>query len=161
MPISRRPLGFFLAPRIASVVGEKAMPGKLEFVSVFDPTKRETGPRVPGGKEFDVPEVVKLSPADEKKRAKNPPPRPDFSGVELLAKEVANPENRQFAKNAAFRLGYLDYKYSHAFSGWHISPAAAPGQTWEDAYDLNKNPMLQYGFPATVKTTYASIEVKF
>ncbi|WP_257305147.1 DUF3373 domain-containing protein [Geothrix campi] len=68
----------------------------------------------------------------------------------------------QFAKNAAFRLGYLDYKYSHAFSGWHISPGPAmPGQSWEDAYDLSKNPMLQYGFPATVKTTYASIEVKF
>jgi len=67
----------------------------------------------------------------------------------------------QFAKNAAFRLGYLDYKYSHAFSGWHISPAAMPGQSWEDAYDLGKNPMLQYGFPAAVKTMYASIEVKF
>ncbi|HEY3400600.1 MAG TPA: DUF3373 family protein [Geothrix sp.] len=68
----------------------------------------------------------------------------------------------QFAKNAAFRLGYLDYKYTHAFSGWHISPGPAmPGQSWEDAYDLNKNPMLQYGFPASVKTTYASIEVKF
>jgi len=68
----------------------------------------------------------------------------------------------QFAKNAAFRLGYLDYKYSHAFSGWHISPGPAmPGQSWEDAYDLSKNPMLQYGFPAAVKTTYASIEVKF
>ena len=68
----------------------------------------------------------------------------------------------QFAKNAAFRLGYLDYKYSHAFSGWHISPGPAmPGQSWEDAYDLNKNPMLQYGFPASVKSTYASIEVKF
>jgi hypothetical protein len=68
----------------------------------------------------------------------------------------------QFAKNAAFRLGYLDYKYSHAFSGWHISPGPSmPGQSWEDAYDLGKNPMLQYGFPAAVKTMYASIEVKF
>lgn len=68
----------------------------------------------------------------------------------------------QFAKNSAFRLGYLDYKYSHAFSGWHISPGPAmPGQSWEDAYDLSKNPMLQYGFPAAVKTMYASIEVKF
>ncbi len=67
-----------------------------------------------------------------------------------------------FAHNAAFRIGYLDYKYSHAFSGWHISPGPAmPGQSWEDAYDLGKNPMLQYGFPATVKTMYASIEVKF
>ncbi len=68
----------------------------------------------------------------------------------------------QFAKNAALRVGMLDYKYSHAFSGWHISPApAVAGQSWEDAYDLNKNPMLQYGFPATVKTTYVALEVKF
>ena len=88
-------------------VGEKAMPGKLEFVSVFDPTKRETGPRVPGGKEFDVPEPVKLSPEEVKKRAKNPPPRPEFSGVDLLAKELANPENRQFAKNAVNRVWFL------------------------------------------------------
>ena len=66
----------------------------------------------------------------------------------------------QFAKNSTFRLGYLDYKYSHAFSGWHISPAPMSG-TWEDAFDLSKNPMLQYGFPAAVKTMYASIEVKF
>ena len=68
----------------------------------------------------------------------------------------------QFAKNAALRLGYLDYKYSHAFSGWHISPGPSmPGQSWEDAYDLAKNPMLQYGFPATVKSSYVSLEVKF
>ncbi|HEX9010653.1 MAG TPA: DUF3373 family protein [Holophagaceae bacterium] len=68
----------------------------------------------------------------------------------------------RFAKNASFRLGYLDYKYSHAFSGWQIGPGPAmPGQSWEDAYDLSKNPMLQYAFPATVKNTYAAIEVKF
>lgn len=67
----------------------------------------------------------------------------------------------RFAKNAALRLGYLDYKYSHAFSGWQIGPGAMPGQSWEDAYDLSKNPMLQYGFPAKVKNTYAAIEVTF
>ncbi|MBK9798062.1 MAG: DUF3373 family protein [Holophagaceae bacterium] len=68
----------------------------------------------------------------------------------------------QFAKNTALRLGYLDYKYSHAFSGWHISPGPAnPAQSWEDAYDLSKNPLLQYGFPAAIKSTYISIEVKF
>ena len=68
----------------------------------------------------------------------------------------------QFAKNAALRIGYLDYKYSHAFSGWHISPGPSnPSQSWEDAYDLAKNPMLQYGFPAAIKSTYVSLEVKF
>lgn len=68
----------------------------------------------------------------------------------------------RFAKNAALRLGYIDYKYTHAFSGWQIAPGPSmPGQSWEDAYDLSKNPMLQYAFPATVKNTYAAIEVKF
>ena len=61
----------------------------------------------------------------------------------------------KFAKNAAFRLGYLDYKYSSAFSGWQIAPGAM------ENFDLSKNPMMQYGYPATVKSTYASIEVKF
>jgi len=67
----------------------------------------------------------------------------------------------RFAKNAALRLGYIDYKYTHAFSGWQIGPGAMPGQSWEDSYNLSKNPMLQYGFPSTVKNTYAAIEVKF
>jgi hypothetical protein len=65
-----------------------------------------------------------------------------------------------FVKNVALRLGYIDYKYSHAFSGWHISPGPMQG-SWEEAYDLSKNPMLQYGFPATIKNTYLAIEVKF
>jgi hypothetical protein len=68
----------------------------------------------------------------------------------------------QFAKNAALRVGMVDYAYSHAFSGWHISPGPSmPGQSWEDAYDLKKNPMLQYGSPATSRTSYVSLEVKF
>lgn len=67
----------------------------------------------------------------------------------------------RFAKNAALRLGYIDYKYSHAYSGWQIGPNAMPGQSWESSYDLSQNPMLQYASPATVKNTYASIEVKF
>ena len=65
-----------------------------------------------------------------------------------------------FVKNVALRLGYIDYKYSHAFSGWHIAPGPMQG-SWEQAYDLGKNPMLQYGSPATVKNTYLAIEVKF
>jgi hypothetical protein len=65
-----------------------------------------------------------------------------------------------FARNISLRLGYLDYKYSHAFSGWHISPGPMQG-SWEDAYDLGRNPMLQYAFPAAIKNTYLAIEVKF
>ncbi len=66
----------------------------------------------------------------------------------------------QFVKNVALRVGYIDYKYSHAFSGWHIAPAPMGG-SWEDAYDLSKNPMLQYASPASIKNTYVSLEVRF
>ena len=66
----------------------------------------------------------------------------------------------RFAKNAALRLGYIDYSYTSAMSGWQIGPSPMSG-TWEAANDLAKNPTLQYGYPATVKNFYASIEVKF
>ncbi len=66
----------------------------------------------------------------------------------------------QFVKNVALRVGYIDYKYSHAFSGWHIAPAPMAG-SWEDAYDLSKNPMLQFASPASIKNTYVSLEVRF
>jgi len=66
----------------------------------------------------------------------------------------------QFVKNVALRVGYIDSKYTHAFSGWHIAPAPMAG-SWEDAYNLDKNPMLQYASPASVKNTYVSLEVKF
>ncbi len=67
----------------------------------------------------------------------------------------------RFAKNADLRFGYIHYAYTHAFSGWQIGPGAMPGQSWEDSYNLSKNPMLQYSFPSTVKNFYAAIEVKF
>ncbi|MBL0211622.1 MAG: DUF3373 family protein [Holophagaceae bacterium] len=60
-----------------------------------------------------------------------------------------------FAKNVALRAGYIDYKYSTAFSGWHIAPMAL------ENFDLSKNPMMQYAFPAGIKNTYLALEVKF
>jgi hypothetical protein len=66
----------------------------------------------------------------------------------------------RFAKNAAFRLGYIDYKYTTAMSGWQIGPSPMSG-SWEAANDLSKSPLLQYSYPATIKNFYASIEVKF
>ncbi|BDU73484.1 DUF3373 family protein [Mesoterricola silvestris] len=66
----------------------------------------------------------------------------------------------EFVKNVALRVGYLDYKYTHAFSGWHIAPAPMAG-SWESAYNLDNNPMLQYAAPSGIKNTYVSLEVKF
>lgn len=84
-------------------VGERAMAGKWEFASVFDPAKVQTGPRSPGGKEFDVPPPK----AGEAPKKNPPPPRPEFSGVDLLSKEITHRDNRQFAKNAANRIWFV------------------------------------------------------
>jgi hypothetical protein len=60
-----------------------------------------------------------------------------------------------FAKNVALRAGYIDTKYTHAFSGWHIAPMPM------ENFDLDTNPMMQYGFPSSIKNTYLALEVKF
>lgn len=87
-------------------VGEKAMTAPIEFVSVFDPTQRKTGPRIPGGSSFAIPEPKPLeSPAPKKKQPI--PPRPEWSAVELIAQELTRPENRQFARTAVNRIWYV------------------------------------------------------
>jgi hypothetical protein len=66
----------------------KSPQSKLEFVSVFDPEKRATGPRIPGGKELD------LSLGEQ-------------NGVDHLAAmaaEITRSDNALFARNAANRL---------------------------------------------------------
>ncbi len=74
-------------------VTEKAMDKKLEFVSVFDPTPRQTGPRIPFAKDIEVPEQVKDGPP--------------VSVLALLAHEFPTPENRLFSKNIANRLWFV------------------------------------------------------
>ena len=87
-------------------VGEKAMTAPIEFVSVFDPTQRKTGPRIPGGSSFTIPEPKPLeSPPPKKKQPA--PPRPEWSAVELIAQELTCPENRQFARTAVNRIWYV------------------------------------------------------
>lgn len=87
-------------------VGEKAMTAPVEFVSVFDPTQRKTGPRIPGGTAFSIPQPKpKESPPPKKKQPV--PPRPEWSAVELLAKEFTRPENRQFARTTVNRVWYV------------------------------------------------------
>ncbi|MGZ0162864.1 MAG: DUF1549 domain-containing protein [Planctomycetales bacterium] len=87
-------------------VGEKAMTAPIEFVSVFDPTQRKIGPRIPGGSSFTIPELKPLeSPAPKKKQPV--PPRPEWSAVELIARELTRPENRQFARTAVNRIWYV------------------------------------------------------
>jgi len=66
----------------------------------------------------------------------------------------------EFAKNVFLKVGGLSYSYTTAFSGWQIAPGAQSG-SWESAYNLNNNPMLQYAYPKTVKDSYVSLEVRF
>lgn len=66
----------------------------------------------------------------------------------------------EFAKNVFLKVGHLDYAYSHAFSGWHIAPTPM-GASFEEAYDLERQPFLQYAFPSTIKSTYVALEVRF
>lgn len=74
-------------------VTEKPMQKKLEFVSVFDATQRETGPRIPFASEFAIPEQSKEGPA--------------VSVLARLADEFPTQGNSIFAKNIANRLWFV------------------------------------------------------
>ena len=74
-------------------VTEKPMKKKLEFVSVFDPTQNETGPRIPFGAEIPIPEPV----ADA----------PPVSVLALLADTFPTAQNALFSKNIANRLWFV------------------------------------------------------
>lgn len=69
-------------------VSEKPPAAKLEFISVFDPTKKATGPRIPFGSEFDVPPAT-------------------GSALALLATSLPVGENQLFVKNAVNRFWFV------------------------------------------------------
>jgi len=91
-----------------AVIAEKAEPGDVTFVSVFDKTKtqKSTGPKLPDGKPVAEP---KLAKGQEYKvaPAKDVRPVPKFSRREMLAKLIAAPDNPAFARTAANRLWAL------------------------------------------------------
>lgn len=72
-------------------VTEKAMDKKLEFVSVFDPTPHQTGPRIPFANDIEVPEQVKDGP--------------QVSVLALLAHEFPTPENNSFRRTSPIVCG--------------------------------------------------------
>lgn len=78
-------------------VTEKPMQKKLEFVSVFDPTQNETGPRIPFGAEIPIPEPAADAPADTA----------PVSVLALLANEFPTTQNVLFSKNIANRLWFV------------------------------------------------------
>lgn len=84
-------------------INEKAMTAQLEFVSVFAEGKNNTGPRVPFGKEFEIPEPP---PADPKAKKPSPNDPPVFSALSLIAGELPSADSRLFNQNIANRLWF-------------------------------------------------------
>lgn len=89
-------------------IGEKVMSKKQDFMSVFERKPLSVGPRVPKGKEIEIPQFEKgqefLVPPD---RAKNFPGIPKFSPLEVLAHELPVSTNRAFLDNIVNRLWFV------------------------------------------------------
>jgi hypothetical protein len=80
---------------------------RIEFQSVFAPNdKRQTGPRLPGGQEVEIPKFEKgkefaLPPKD------GLPGVPKFQLRKLLAEHLTSNDNQRFARNAVNRFWFL------------------------------------------------------
>lgn len=89
-------------------VAEQVLTKKIEFMSVFDKVPLATGPRVPGGRELEIPVFEKgqeyLVPPDKKN---NFPGIPKFRPLEVLAHELPSADNGAFTRNIANRLWFV------------------------------------------------------
>ena len=86
-------------------IKQTQMKAPLEFVSVFDPTQRATGPRVPFGKEFPLPEMAE-SEDDGKKAKGKKNGEPTWDPLTLIAEELPTERNQLFTRNIVNRLWY-------------------------------------------------------
>lgn len=81
---------------------------KVEFVSVLNRAKGETGPRVPLGAEVEIPKLPEseqwIEQPDKKKRSTGVP---KFSPLKELSQRLASAENPFFARNIANRVWFL------------------------------------------------------
>lgn len=89
-------------------IRENVLTKKLDFMSVFDKVPLATGPRLPGGKEMEIPIFAKgeeyAVPPDKKSRF---PGAPKFSALEALAHEMPSAQNHAFVDNIANRLWWV------------------------------------------------------
>jgi hypothetical protein len=89
-------------------VGLKPLEKKVEFMSVFVQKPLAVGPKLPGGKEIDVPTFAKgeefEQPPDKKTKTLGVP---KFHTLRLLADELPRADNRLFTRNIANRLWWL------------------------------------------------------
>jgi hypothetical protein len=89
-------------------IAEKPIMSKLEFMSVFEQVPLETGLRLPGGKELDLPLLEKGQEYDQPPDKKtNFPGVPKFKALEALAVEMTQPQHRAFVDNIANRLWFV------------------------------------------------------
>jgi hypothetical protein len=87
-------------------VNEATMTEKLKFVSVFQPDKHQTGPRIPFGTEFPIPDPPAEDPAVKRKKKPDPNEPPTFSAMSMLAEALPSAENQRFRHNIANRLWF-------------------------------------------------------
>ncbi|MCA9069817.1 MAG: DUF1549 domain-containing protein, partial [Planctomycetaceae bacterium] len=81
-------------------VQQTVMADKLEFVSVFDPTQMQTGPRIPFGKEITIPpNLPKPDPKKKKQKTDEPTVESLFDPLSLVAAEITNSDNKRFNRN--------------------------------------------------------------
>lgn len=89
-------------------VGENPLKQKLDFVSVFNPEKKSTGPRLPGGKEIEIPVFAAgeefAKPPDKQK---NIPGVLKFSPLKVLSQELPRTENEAFGRNIVNRVWWI------------------------------------------------------
>jgi len=79
---------------------------KIEFESVFNPGKKTTGPRLPHGKEVEIP-TFEEGDQYEKPAEEGLPAVPRFHPRELLARDLTAADNFLFARNSVNRMWFL------------------------------------------------------
>src|SRR5262249_50340213 len=98
----------FLQNLTTATIGEKPTTGKLGFMSVFKKEPKETGPRIPGLKEIEIPSIEKgkeyLMPPDKKSGS---PGVPRFSVLAQLAEQLPVADNPAFVRNIVNRLWFV------------------------------------------------------
>ncbi len=90
-------------------VGEKPLAKKLEFMSVFDKVTLETGPRLPGGQEFEMPDVRQRARSgwSRRTRRRTSPACPSSARWRKIAEQLPTAENTAFARNIVNRLWFV------------------------------------------------------
>ena len=90
-----------------SFLVEKVATGKLDFESVFFPgEKKQSGPRLPGGEEVEIPTFEKGEEFSEP-AANGLPGVPKFRPRQLLAEKLTAATNRRFVQNSVNRFWFL------------------------------------------------------